>query len=55
MRHSVVEVFDAIGNQPFADEIQGVTGWLDEVVHFLGGQVLAITLVIGIRDCTRFH
>ena len=48
----VVE-FDAIVEEPVMYEVEGLFGGLGEVVDLFIGEMLAVAVVVGIRDCAR--
>jgi hypothetical protein len=47
---AVIELVDAIGHQPFVHKVQCLVFGLNESIHFLKAEVLAVTRVIGIGD-----
>ena len=44
---------DATTFQPVVDCSRGVIGGLDEFVHFLSGEMLSVTRVRGVGDCSK--
>jgi hypothetical protein len=47
---AVFELVDAIGHQPFVHKVQCLVFGLDESIHFVMAEMLAVARVVGIGD-----